>query len=93
MESYEPRASGGARRLGRGLVAAAIAIGGLSHSGTASADAPTSYREAVLEEASLVSYWRSGERPGDPRAADRAHANPGRYANGPRRGVRGLVAG
>jgi hypothetical protein len=50
------------------------------------------YRDAVLDGAGLVSYWRSAERPGQPRAADRAHANRGKYEHGPRRGVRGLVA-
>jgi hypothetical protein len=56
------------------------------------AEAKASYWHAVLTERSLVSYWRSADRPRHEKAADRTRANPGRYKRGPRRGVRGLVA-
>jgi hypothetical protein len=75
---------------------AVVAVGGVlalvaGGPGVTDASAAT-YRDAVLDGAGLVSYWRSAERPGEARAADRARANRGRYQNGPRRGVRGLVA-
>ena len=81
-----------ARRLAAG---SALTIAGVAAAGelaAASAQDATGYRDAVLAEPGLVSYWRAAEARGASPARDAEGANHGRYRNGPRLGVPGLVA-
>ncbi len=81
---------------GRSLAAAcAFTTFGLVAGGepaAAHAQGPTAYRDAVLAERGLVSYWRAGELAGASGALDSRGANRGAYRSRPRLGVAGLLA-
>ena len=80
-----------ARRLVATCTVIVLALGAAGELVPARAQGSTAYRDAVLSERGLVSYWRADERKGASRALDSKGANRGAYRNRPQLHVAGLV--